>query len=272
MGVPVRRLLAVVAAAAALAGLSAPPAGAAAAADKVLTGRLLGVDGRAVGALLGVDLRDDLGRTLGASGCVRSPSCPVEGYAVTRRLNFDLGAAGSADTGRHAVEWSVALPPQTARVYVEAYPQGPGYAGTDLSRYAPSFRRNLPVPYGARVELRLPLVGCPPGPSGGRVGFVNGYARTRDGRPVRLRRITAYSMEPDSNRLTPVLGLGVGTVAPNGYYRVAALASGSPAGPRAGPPRGQRYQLIATAVDGRVQRVFNTVVRDCRGTAVNIAF
>ena len=69
--------------------LGATPAGAA---DTVLRGTIYGEDGRAVSALLGFDLRDRQGRALGASGCVRSPSCPVEGYAVTKRVNFNLGA------------------------------------------------------------------------------------------------------------------------------------------------------------------------------------
>jgi hypothetical protein len=238
------------------------------AADKVLTGTLLGADGRAVGALLGFDLRDGQGRALGASGCVRSASCPVEGYAVTRRVNFGLGPDGAQDAARWVTTWSVALPAEAARVYVEVFPQGRGYAGTDQRRYAPSFRRNLPVPYGSRVNLRLPLVSCAGTPDGPRVGWVNGYATEADGDRVRLRRITAYSMEPDDDGPTPVLGLGEGTVEPNGYYRVAHLASGQAPGQR----DGQRYQLIATAVDGRVSRVFGVRVRDCRGVAADVRF
>ena len=235
--------------------------------DKVLRGTLLGEDLRAVGALLGFDLKDGQGRTLGASGCVRSPSCPVEGYAVTRRVNFDLDARGS--TARSwARTWSVSLPEETERVYIEVYPQGRRYAGTDMARYGASFRRNLQVPYGRRVNLRLPLVCGAVGDDGrrGSTGFVNGYARERAGAPVRLKRITAFSLEPDNNRPAPVLGFGVGAVEGNGYYRVPNLASGT-------GRTGQRYQLIATAADGRVRRVFDDVtVGDCGRVARNIVF
>ena len=244
--------------------VGAPPASAG---DKVLRGTLLGEDQRAVSALLGFDLKDGQGRTLGASGCVRSPSCPVEGYAVTRRVNFDLGAQGSSAEG-WARTWTVSLPEETERVYIEVYPQGRRYAGTDMARYGASFRRNLEVPYDQRVNLRLPLVCGAVGDDDerGSTGFVNGYARDGDGDPVRLKRITAFSLEPDNNRPSPVLGFGVGTVESNGYYRVPNLASGT-------GRTGQRYQLIATAVDGRVRRVFDDVtVGDCGRVARNIVF
>lgn len=260
---PARRLLAALAALALVGVLAAP----ATAADKVLSGTLVGADGRAVSALLGFDLKDSEGRALGASGCVKSPSCPVEGYAVTRRVGFDVGPTG-ADPARNGTSWSVALPQEADRVYGEVFPQGRGYAGTDMRRYAASYRRNLDLPYGGQVRLRLPLV-CGPDDVGGQVGYVNGYAYEGDtDERVPLRRLTAYSMEPDTNGPSPVLGLGVGTAERNGYFRVANLASGEAAGQR----EGQRYQLIATAMDGRVQRVFSVRVRDCRGTTANIRF
>lgn len=264
-----RRVLAAALALSAAGGvLAAPSAGAED--DVVLRGTLFGADGRSVSALLGFDLRDAQGRALGASGCVRSPSCPVEGYAVTRRVNFDLGATGG-DPSDWSESWSVRLPAEAERVYVEAFPQGRRYAGTDTSRYAPSFRRNVPVRSGVRVNVRLPLVcGAKGGPGVPGTGRLAGYAvEAGSDRPVPLRRLTAFSLERDDNGPTPVLGMGVGRVEPNGYYEVEDLASGVAKGQRAG----QRYQLVATAKDGRVERVYRDVrVTTCTGQRVDIVF
>jgi hypothetical protein len=244
-----------------LGGLLVGPADAG---DKVLSGTIEGEDGKAVSALLGFDLRDAKGRTLGASGCVRSPSCPVDGYAVTRRVNFALDEDGARSGARR---WTVRLPEETERVYVEAYPQGRGYAGTNTDTYAASFRRNLPVPYGRDVNLRL--AGVCDRDTRGRTGAVLGYA-VEDGsdRRVPLQRVTAFSLEPDDNDGTPILGTGVGTVAPGGRYVVDDLVSD----PTPGARPGQRYQLVATAVDGRVSRVYDVRVTACRATTRNIVF
>ncbi|MCW2605695.1 MAG: hypothetical protein JWO60_388 [Frankiales bacterium] len=249
-----------------LAGALATPAGAA---DTTLSGTLLGSDGRAVSALLGFDLKDDEGRTLGASGCVKSPSCPVDGYAVTKRVNFDLGAAGG-DRDDWATTWRVALPAEEERVYVEVHPQGRGYRGTDKSRYAASFRRNLRLPYDTSVNLRLPLVCDPVGGGTDGAGLVYGTAVEADGRTrVPLKRVTAFSLETDNNRPTPVLGTSVGAGDRYGAYRVEDLASGV----APGQPGGQRYQLIATAADGRVERVYRGVdVRPCGRERADIVF
>lgn len=243
-----------------LLGVGVPPASAA---GQTMTGTIYGSDGRAVNALLGFDLKDELGRTLGATGCVQSAICRVDGYAITRRVNASLSASGSSDVRRWQTTWSVTLPSNTARVYVEVYPQGPDDAGVDQRRYGSSYRRNLPVPYGGRVNLRLPLV-CA---AGGDAGYVNGYS-TVDGKRTQLKRVTAFSLEADNNGPRPVLGFQIGTTAPNGYYTLPNLNAGafSPDVP------GQRYQVIATAPDGRVKRMYGIRVDPCRGTALNIAF
>lgn len=261
-----RRSVVVALSLAALAGVLAGPADAG---DITLTGSLYGADGRAVSALLGFDLRDGEGRTLGASGCVKSPSCPVDGYAVTKRVNFDLGPTGG-DRDDYAVSWRVALPSEAERVYIEVHPQGKGYAGTDKRRYAASFRRNLLLPYDATVNLRLPLVCDPVGGGPDGAGLVYGYAYEADRRTrVPLRRVTAFSMETDNNRPTPVLGTSVGSGDASGAFRVDDLASGV----TPGQPGGQRYQLIATAADGRVERVYRGVdVRPCARERADIVF
>ncbi|MCW2679582.1 MAG: hypothetical protein JWM62_983 [Frankiales bacterium] len=242
-----------------LAGLAAVPAGAT---SQTLTGTIYGSDGRAVNALIGFDLKDELGRTLGATGCVQSAICRVDGYAITRRVNAQLPPAGSTETRRWATTWSVTVPSNTARVYVEVYPQGPGDAGVDQRRYGSSYRRNLPVPYGGRVNLRLPL-GCG---AGGDAGYVNGYS-TVDGKRTELKRVTAFSMEEDNNGPSPVLGFQIGTTESNGYYTLPHLSAGA-----VGGAAGQRYQVIATAPDGRVKRFYGVRVVGCRGTPLNIVF
>ena len=123
------------------------------------------------------------------------------------------------------------------------------------------------MPYGRTVNVRLPLV-CAVSRAADRPGAVYGYGRDAAGKRVALKRVTAYSMEPDNNGPTPVLGFGVGVVKGDGSYRVSHLATGS----RAGEHDGQRYQLIATAADGRVRRVYNVPVTDCRGVRRDIRF
>ena len=260
-----RALAAVLSALAAAAVLVAPSVSAD---DTVLQGTIYGADRRAVSALIGFDLRDAQGRVLGASGCVRSPSCPVDDYAVTRRVNFDLGPTGDPRDERWTTRWSVALPEQAERVYVEVFPQGRRYTGTDHSRYGASFRRNLPVDTRSTVHLRLPLVCGPEGGGDGSTGWIAGIAKDDEGRPVRLSRVTAYSMEAESHGPNPVLGVGVGAGNGNGYFRVDHLASGVAPGQRAG----QRYQLIATAANGAVRRVYGVAVHDCRGVRADVRF
>ena len=220
-----------------------------------VTGTLLGSDGRAVSALLGFDLKDREGRTLAGSGCVRSPRCPVDGYGIAHRVNARLGALGSSDTRRWATTWSVRVPLNTARVFIEAYPSGVGHSGTDESRYGHSYRRNLRLPYDQRINLRLPLV-CE---QGGSTGRIEGRA-TMAGRPVQLSRVTTWSQGPDNNLPRPVLGWNVGTAAADGSFLLPNL------------PPGQEYQVLATAPDGRVERTYGVPVSACRATPLHVAF
>lgn len=220
-----------------------------------ITGTLLGSDGRAVSALLGFDLKDRQGRTLAASGCVQSPSCPVHGYGIARRVNFRLDADGSPDPRRWATTWSVRAPLNTARVFIEAYPSGARHSGTNESRYGHSYRRSLQVPYGQRINLRLPLV-CR---HGGSTGQIEGRA-TLAGRPIELRRVTTWSQGPDNNLPRPVLGWNVGTSRADGTFLLPNL------------PSGQEYQVLATAPDGRVQRTYGVAVAACRPTPLRVTF
>lgn len=237
-------------------GVGAAPSGAApawAAQTRTLSGTITGSDGRAVSALLGFDLKDSRGRALAATGCVKSPTCPLVGYGVTQRINFDLGADGAADAGAWTTTWRVTVPAAATRVFVEAYPSGARHTGTNESRYGHAYRRNLPVT-AARIDVRLPLV-CG---QGGSTGHISGQA-SRGGARVQLRRIAAWSLAAE--RPPPaVLGWNIGTTAADGSWLLPNL------------PSGQTYQVIATAADGTVKRYFGVPVRACKGTRLAVAF
>src|SRR5689334_21320997 len=151
-----RRLFAVLATLGLSAGLLtlAPPAEAA----RTVTGTILGSDGRAVDAFIGFDLKNSSGQTIDRNGCLAT-RCGLHGYGITLRVNKDVPATGAADRTGHLVQWSITVPSATARMFIEVYPFSAGtYGKTDESRYGHSYRRNLPIPYPARINLRMPLI------------------------------------------------------------------------------------------------------------------
>jgi len=247
-----RRLPAALLAVAMLLGLTALAAPAQAA-GRVVSGTIYGSDGRAVDAFLGFDLKDASNRTIDRNGCLAT-SCGLHGYGITLRVNGDVPATGAAPAG-HAVSWSITVPANTAHAYIEAYPFSAGtYGKTDESRYGHAYRRNVPIPYPARINLRLPLV-CA---AGGTTGAISGRA-TVGGSPATLKRVVAWSLAADSNGPSPILGWNIGT-ASAGSFTVPNLASG------------QRYQLVATAASGTVKRYYDVLVSSCRTTAFPVAF
>lgn len=247
-----RRALAVLATVALTAGLLASVAAPAEAA-RTVSGTILGSDGRAVDVFLGFDLKDSRGRTIDRNGCLAT-RCGLRGYGITLRLNGDVPATGAPRAG-HAITWSVTVPSATARMYVEAYPFSAGrYGRTDESRYGHSYRRDIRIPYPARINVRLPLI-CS---QGGTTGAISGRATVR-GSAVTLRRVATWSLGADNNGPTPVLGWTIGT-ASNGTFRLPNL------------PAGQKYQVLATAPDGTVKRLYGVPVNSCRTTTLNVAF
>jgi hypothetical protein len=248
-----RRLPAALASLALLGGLLALAAPAEAAA-RTVTGTILGADGRAVDVFLGFDLKDSSGRTIDKNGCLAT-RCGLHGYGITLRLNGGLGADGSTDRAAWKTSWSVSVPANTARMFIETYPFSSGtYGHTDMRRYAHSYRRNLQIPYPARINLRLPWV-CS---AGGTTGAISGRANA-GGAATTLKRVGAWSLAADNNGPTPVLGWNIGTSS-SGSYTVANLAAG------------QKYQVIATASDGRVKRYYDVTVNSCRTTTLGVAF
>ena len=239
-----------------LALLLPTPSGAVRLLPHTFSGTILGSDGRAVGALIGFYLHDAQGRQITEQGCVESAVCPVEGYAMNLRMNKDLGAEGSPDTRHWDTRWSITVPPNTASVYIEVYPQATGFGGTDESRYGSTMRHKVPVPFGGPVHLRLPLDRCD---LGGRTGTIEGVA-TKGGKRVSLKRAIAWSLAPDNNDGRPILGWNVEPPGPNGTYRLPNLASG------------QNYQVWITTAAGQVRKTFHVPVRPCQTTRLDVRF
>jgi hypothetical protein len=248
-----RRLLAVLATLGLVSGLlslSAAPAEAA----RTVTGTILGSDGRAVDAFIGFDLKNSSGQTIDKNGCLAT-RCGLHGYGITLRVNKDVPATGAADRTGHLVQWSITVPSATARMFIEVYPFSSGtYGKTDESRYGHSYRRNIPIPYPVRINLRLPLI-CA---QGGTTGAIAGRA-TVGGAAATLKRVATWSLAADNNGPTPILGWNVGTAA-SGSYKIPNL------------PAGQKYQVLATSPSGVLKRYYNVQVNSCRTTTLNVAF
>jgi hypothetical protein len=241
--------LAVLALVAGLLALAAP----AQAAGRVVSGTLYGSDGRAVDAFLGFDLKDASNRTIDKNGCLAT-KCGLHGYGITVRLNGDVPATGAAPAG-HKVAWSITVPSNTAHMFIEVYPFSSGtYGHTDESRYGHSYRRNISIPYPARINLRLPLI-CS---AGGTTGAISGRA-TVGGAATTLKRIATWSLGADNNGPKPILGWNIGT-ASSGTFTLPNL------------PAGQKYQVLATAPSGAVKRYYDVQVDSCRTTTLNVAF
>jgi hypothetical protein len=247
-----RRLFAVLAMLGLFAGLLAAASPAEAA--RVVTGTILSSDGRAVDTFIGFDLKNSSGQTIDKNGCLAT-KCGLHGYGITLRLNGDVPATGAADRTGHAITWSITVPSATTRMFIEAYPFSSGtYGHTDESRYGHSYRRNLAIPYPARINLRLPLI-CA---QGGTTGAISGRASV-GGSAATLKRVATWSLGADNNGPTPILGWNVGTTA-NGTFTLPNL------------PAGQKYQVLATAPSGVVKRYYDVQVNSCRTTTLNVAF
>lgn len=232
-----------------LPGLLALPS--ASAAGRTVSGDVVGTDFRAVDVLLGFEFKDSSGRALEADG---SPS--TGGYAVTQRINQDLGAEGDPDRASWNTSWKVTVPSNAATMYVEAYPKAAGqYGATDTRRYGRSLRRFTVPVSRSNVHIRMPRQ-CS---AGGGTGFITG-ATTVGGARTQMNYVSAFSIGRDNNEMKPILGFGIGTTASNGTYRVAGLAPGST----------YRIFLKRTASSKPVSK--DVVVNNCAGSTANFAF
>ena len=223
------------------------------AATKTVTGDVLGSDFRAVDVFIGIDLHDSQGRVIDKNGCLKT-QCGLSSYAITMRINQDLGAEGSTDRSKWVTRWSATLPANAAKMFIEAYPRNAGqYGTTNDVRYGRSLRR-FGVPYNlSNVHIRLPLQ-CS---QGGGTGVVTGVT-TVGGVRKQVARVSAFSIGTDNNAMNPILGFNIGTSASNGSFRIPSLAPGT------------KYRVFARTSSG-VQKYRDVVVGRCATTTTSIA-
>jgi hypothetical protein len=207
---------------------------------KTVSGTIKGADGKIVDALVGFVVTDAAGNkiNLGGNGA----------YSVLQRLNHCTASSGSTVSQKckrtgyvTTTKWSILLPPNASRLYIEVYPKAPsssnwyttvGYNGpfagtTDTSTYGETWIDNLQVPHSlSGITLTLPKVcGKPGGTTGSLAGHINGWPIGHTG------TINAWSMAPNS---TPAKGFASGAIVnASGNYRIDKLTAG------------QRYGLIA---------------------------
>src|SRR3954470_13215327 len=238
----------------------------AAAIDTITIGGVIdGSDGFAVNALLGLDLKDAAGRTLDRNGCLQT-DCPFTGYGMVVNINQGkngqpkLTAEGSSDTSTATIRWTADVPSNTTAVYLEAYPQDETLH-TNEARYGHAMRHNFPVPTNGDVDVHLPLI-CS---RGGTTGSISGTA-TKNGQPLPLKRVVAWSMDQYDRVVTPIVGWNIGTAGADGSFVVPNLASG------------QKYQVWTTAADaadgtpGQLVKTTDVRVNDCPETVRDVSF
>lgn len=183
-------------------------------------GTIQGADSRFVDSMLGFDILDRYGRKLDARPGSDTYGCPFSaGYSTTVRVNGDLPATGSTTTGTKA--WRVTVPANATQMFIEAYAKGPGYTGTNQSRYGHAMRSKLSLPYAySPIRIVLPVV-CA---VGGSTGGIHGYVSWK-GTRTKADRAVAWSMAGDNNLPRPVLGWNMGTASDTGYYKIDNLQS-----------------------------------------------
>ena len=249
-----RALLVVLALLGGLLSVTATAGSAQAEGGYVVGGVIDGSDGRAVNALIGIDLQDASGQVLDRNGCVRSPECPVNSYGVIVNVNRTLPPEGSADTSTATISWSASIPGNAATIYIEVYPKNERGVTTE-SRYGHAMRHSLRMPYEGPIDLHLPLI-CS---QGGSTGTIRGTA-TKDGAPIALRRAITWSIDQYHPVDRPILGWNIGTTAADGTYVIPNL------------PSGQRYQVWTTTTDGQVHKQVGVEVTPCADTISDVDY
>jgi hypothetical protein len=211
-------------------------------APKVISGTVMGADGKIVDVMMGFDVIDGAGNKINLGGA-------RVGYSAIERLNHCVGASGAVKPQKckrtgyvTGYNWQVTVPANATRLYIEVYPKEantfdwlnvPGYTGpaagtTDLSTYGETYKRDLSLPGSiSNVAIVLPKV-C--GTTGATTGTLAGHI---SGWPIgHTGVINAWSMAPNN---LPTQGFATGAVVNgSGNYRIDRLQSG------------QRYGLIAS--------------------------
>ena len=221
-------------------------------ATRTITGTIQGEDGRYVDAQLGFDLVRIVGDTKqhinGLPGSDRYGCAGHHGYGYNLRVNRDVPATGSTTAGTKS--WKATIPANVNLVIIEVYPRAPGNPSpVDDSRYSGALRWKVPIPYGKAIHIKLPRV-CS---AGGKTGYIAGKA-TKNGAPVKLDFVGAWSMATDNNSASPILGFRVGTSSDNGVWKVRNLASG------------QKYTVVWIE-NGVTKQRYGLAVAACKGTA-----
>ncbi len=249
-----RRPAALLAAFALLAGLVSLAAPAAAA-TKTVSGDVLGSDGRAVDVFMGIDLQDSAGRVIDKNGCLKT-QCGLSGYAITMRINQNLGAEGSADRTGWTTRWVATLPANAAKMFIESYPRNAGqYGVTNDVRYGRTLRRFGTPGSLSNVHVRLPLQ-CA---KGGGTGVISGTTRI-GGVAKQVYRVSAFSIGTDNNGANPILGFNIGTSSSNGTFRIPSLAPNT------------TYRVFAVRSQGGTQKYTDVVVGRCATSKAAFSF
>lgn len=224
-----------------------------ASATRTISGTLRGEDGRYVDAMLGFDLIRVVGdkrlHINGRDGADNWGCAGHKGYGQVLRVNPDVPATGSTTTGTQY--WSVKIPAIVNQVIIEVWPRAAGTGPVDDRRYSGALRWKVPIPYGRRINIKLPLV-CA---AGGRTGYIAGKA-TKNGAPVKVDFVGAWSAAKDNNSANPIQGFRTGYGTDRGTWIVRNLASGQP------------YTMIWEENGVRRQR-YSIAVSACKGTTVS---
>lgn len=240
---------------------------------KTINGTVQGMDHRFANVMISMNLQTSSGGAIGGGGCAGGA-----GYGIRVHVNYSVPASGAVPgtpQAQNAVtQWSVAVPANAERVYIEVYPQKqasrPIYGGTDKSHYGFTERPGLHLPGAVTgpVNLALPIADCAsPHAAGTLAGrFLSG------GRAVSGVRVSAFSAgRPPADPISQgPLGFGLW----NGNatsYRIPLLASGA--------GKGQPYTVIARLASGRSKTFTMTSrgrptngVHPCRVTTFNLSF
>lgn len=207
----ISRLLTVITLVASFTVIGAAPASAGCVSGtRTFSGTIEGEDGRFVHAMIGIELFAGNQR-VDAHGC---PSTQM--YHIAERLNTSLGAEGAESSAGLTKTWSVQVPSNVTRAFVEVYPRSvntspPG--GTDKARYGSTMHHDTPIT--ERPVIQLPL-NC--GLFGGGVSGGNGTISAqvfRNGKPVTPDRVHVFSLGPNDS--PKILGWTVADIVPGGF-------------------------------------------------------
>jgi hypothetical protein len=209
-------------------------------ADKIISGTIMGSDGKIVDVMLGFDVVDSAGHKIDLGG-------GKAGYSAIQRLNHCVPASGAAssqtcpNTGYvTGYNWSLKVPYNVQTVYIEVYPKaansfdwlntptyvGPAAGTTDTSTYSLTYKRALPLPSSkSGVKIVLPKTcGVAGAQTGSLAGSIAGWPLGKTG------TVNAWS---NAANTLDTQGFGLGVVDATGHYRINGLMAG------------QRYGLIA---------------------------